>query len=33
MWLTFGCGMQLCLLNHSENFAYEHWEDILDICR
>ena len=24
---------QLCLLNHTENFAYEHWDDILDICR
>lgn len=24
---------KLCLLEHSENFAYEHWDDILDICR
>jgi phosphomethylpyrimidine synthase len=24
---------KLCLLNHTENFAYEHWDDILDICR
>ncbi|CAG9464495.1 unnamed protein product [Pedinophyceae sp. YPF-701] len=23
---------KLCLLNHTENFAYEHWDDILDIC-
>jgi len=23
---------KLCLLEHKENFAYEHWEDILDIC-
>jgi thiamine biosynthesis protein ThiC len=23
---------KLCLLEHRENFAYEHWEDILDIC-
>ncbi|XP_040375717.1 LOW QUALITY PROTEIN: phosphomethylpyrimidine synthase, chloroplastic [Rosa chinensis] len=21
-----------CLANHKENFAYEHWDDILDIC-
>jgi phosphomethylpyrimidine synthase len=21
-----------CLAHHKENFAYEHWEDILDIC-
>lgn len=21
-----------CLLYHKENFAYEHWDDILDIC-
>lgn len=21
------------LLNHAENFAYEHWDEILDICR
>ncbi|KAI3425322.1 hypothetical protein D9Q98_009086 [Chlorella vulgaris] len=24
---------KLCLLDHKENFAYEHWDDILDICR
>ena len=24
--------LQLCLLDHCENFAYEHWDDILDIC-
>lgn len=23
---------QLCLLDHSENFAYLHWDEILDIC-
>eukprot|EP00798_Chlamydomonas_sp_ICE-L_P018081 gene18081-24504_t len=23
---------KLCLLDHKENFAYEHWDDILDIC-
>uniref|UniRef100_A0A383VEH7 Uncharacterized protein n=1 Tax=Tetradesmus obliquus TaxID=3088 RepID=A0A383VEH7_TETOB len=23
---------KLCLLEHTENFAYEHWDDILDIC-
>lgn len=23
---------KLCLHSHSENFAYEHWDDILDIC-
>jgi len=23
---------KLCLLDHKENFAYEHWEEILDIC-
>ena len=22
---------KLCLLDHSENFAYTHWEEILDI--
>eukprot|EP00897_Mesotaenium_endlicherianum_P002781 jgi/Mesen1/2530/ME000161S01584 len=22
-----------CLSQHRENFAYEHWDDILDICR
>jgi phosphomethylpyrimidine synthase len=21
-----------CLSHHKENFAYEHWDDILDIC-
>ena len=24
--------MQLCLLDHTENFAYTHWDEILDIC-
>ncbi|KAI7843583.1 hypothetical protein COHA_002825 [Chlorella ohadii] len=24
---------KLCLLDHKENFAYDHWDDILDICR
>lgn len=24
--------MQLCLLDHTENFAYMHWDEILDIC-
>jgi hypothetical protein len=23
---------KLCLLDHTENFAYTHWDDILDIC-
>ena len=23
---------KLCLLDHSENFAYRHWDEILDIC-
>mmetsp|Transcript_37844 Transcript_37844/g.55726 ORF Transcript_37844/g.55726 Transcript_37844/m.55726 type:complete len:643 (+) Transcript_37844:67-1995(+) len=23
---------KLCLHTHTENFAYEHWDDILDIC-
>ncbi|KAI8466667.1 MAG: ThiC family-domain-containing protein [Monoraphidium minutum] len=23
---------KLCLMDHRENFAYEHWDDILDIC-
>lgn len=23
---------KLCLMDHTENFAFEHWEDILDIC-
>lgn len=26
------CGAQLCLLDHTENFAYTHWDEILDIC-
>jgi hypothetical protein len=25
--------LQLCLLDHKENFAYDHWNEILDICR
>lgn len=25
--------MQLCLMDHTENFAYVHWDEILDICR
>ena len=24
--------LQLCLLDHTENFAYMHWDEILDIC-
>jgi phosphomethylpyrimidine synthase len=24
---------KLCLMEHCENFAYEHWDEILDICR
>ena len=24
--------LQLCLLDHTENFAYVHWDEILDIC-
>ena len=24
--------VQLCLLDHTENFAYMHWDQILDIC-
>mmetsp|Transcript_3948 Transcript_3948/g.11444 ORF Transcript_3948/g.11444 Transcript_3948/m.11444 type:complete len:625 (-) Transcript_3948:783-2657(-) len=24
---------KLCLSGHVENFAYEHWDDILDICK
>ena len=24
--------MQLSLLHKEENFAYTHWDDILDIC-
>ena len=24
--------LQLCLLEHTENFAYTHWDEILDIC-
>jgi len=23
---------KLCLIEHKENFAYEHWDEILDIC-
>lgn len=23
---------KLCLMDHVENFAYDHWDDILDIC-
>lgn len=23
---------KLCLLDHTENFAYVHWDEILDIC-
>jgi phosphomethylpyrimidine synthase len=23
---------KLCLLEHKENFAYEHWDEILQIC-
>ena len=23
---------KLCLMDHTENFAYEHWDEILDIC-
>lgn len=23
---------KLCLMDHKENFAYEHWDEILDIC-
>ena len=23
---------KLCLLGHTENFAFTHWDDILDIC-
>lgn len=23
---------KLCLMEHNENFAYTHWDDILDIC-
>ena len=26
------CTLQLCLLEHKENFAYTHWDEILDIC-
>lgn len=26
------CSLQLALLEHKENFAYEHWDEILDIC-
>ena len=24
--------LQLCLLDHTENFAFQHWDEILDIC-
>lgn len=24
---------KICLTNHKENFAYEHWDEILDICK
>lgn len=24
---------KLCLLDHTENFAYQHWDEILEICR
>jgi len=24
---------KLCLLDHTENFAYQHWDEILDLCR
>jgi len=24
--------VQLCLLDHTENFAYTHWDEILEIC-
>ena len=24
---------KLCLLDHKENFAYTHWDEILDICQ
>ena len=27
-----GAVLQLCLLEHTENFAYTHWDEILDIC-
>ncbi len=23
---------KLCLMDHQENFAYTHWDEILDIC-
>ena len=23
---------KLCLMDHKENFAYQHWEEILEIC-
>lgn len=26
-------GSQLSMINKEENFAYTHWDDILDICR
>lgn len=28
-----GLCLQVCMLNKEENFAYTHWDDILDICR
>lgn len=34
-WLltsSCACAAQLCLLDHTENFAYTHWDEILDIC-
>ena len=29
---NMSCDVQLCLLEHKENFAYTHWDEILDIC-
>ena len=32
-WYLTCCGsVQLCLLDHTENFAFTHWDEILDIC-
>ena len=31
-YLLSCCPLQLCLLEHKENFAYTHWDEILDIC-
>ena len=31
-WNSYKCFPQLCLLEHTENFAYTHWDEILDIC-